>query len=310
MDAASIFKPGETWKSRAIGFFHFFCFLILLAILATGFLITAYYLVHGHVPHMHTAQGRAHGTHGAFAPPPSSLVELLGPEAIEAVATLVATLVMALATGQAFTRFGLGGRNRIRNFLFGIVAGIALLALLLIAMQGFGAADIGRPAFDPSKLAYYAGTYGVLFLVVAFFEETSFRGYALVALSRAFSFWPAAILLGLLFGAAHLGNGATESVMGAAMAGLFGLAIAYSFLKTGSLWLGLGIHAGWDYAESYIFGVSDSGTPPLPGGLFHPVFHGPVLLTGGTVGPEGSVLVLLPIALVAVISWLMRERQI
>lgn len=310
MDAASIFKPGETWKSRGIGLFHFVVFLILLALLATGFLITAYYLVHGHVPHMHAAQGRAPADHGAFAKPPASLVELLGPEAIEAAATLVATLVMALATGQKFTRYGLGGNNRIRNFLLGIAAGIALLGLLLLAMQGFGAADIGHASFDLSKLGYYAGTYAVLFLVIAVFEETSFRGYALVELSRAFSFWPAAILLGLLFGAAHLGNGASESVIGATMAGLFGLVIAYSFLKTGSLWLGLGIHAGWDYAESYIFGVPDSGTPPLAGAIFHPAFHGPALLTGGTVGPEGSVLVLIPIVLIPVIAWALRERQI
>jgi len=298
----AIFATGENWKSRGIGLFHFLCFIVLLVALAIGVSLAVYFAIHGHLPPM-----PGHG-HAPTAHAPRSLGELLRPELIQCVAALAATLIMALATGQRFTKFGYGGSNRLRNFLIGIVAGIALLAILLGGLQALGVAALGNPVIVPSSLAYYAVLYGALFVAVAVFEETAMRGYALVELSRAFSFWPAAIVLAALFGAAHLNNGVSEGVVGATAAGLFGLVLAYSFKATGSLWLALGIHAGWDYGESYIFGVPDSGMPALPGSLFHPAFHGPEWLTGGTIGPEGSVLVLIPLLLIPALSWMLRRR--
>jgi len=294
----NVLQWGENWRSRGIGLFHFFCFIGLLILFGAGIGIAIYFAMHGHMPPF--------GQHGA-PKPPADISGNLFPELGQALGALLATLVMALATGHKFTRYGYGGRNRVRNFLIGLVAGIAFLGIILLIMQGAGAATLGMPSFDPSKLVYFASIYGVLFVAVAIFEETSMRGYALVELVRAISFWPAAILLGVLFGAAHLGNGASEGYVGAATAGLFGVAMAYSFLKTGSLWYALGLHAGWDYAESYIFGTSDSGLPPLKGCIFHPTFHGPAWLTGGTVGPEGSVLVFGALAAIVILAWLIRE---
>ncbi|MDE2500283.1 MAG: CPBP family intramembrane metalloprotease, partial [Alphaproteobacteria bacterium] len=121
------------------------------------------------------------------------------------------------------------------------------------------------------------------------------------------SFWPAAILLSAIFGAAHLMNGG-ENHVGALVAFLFGIVLAFSFRQTGSLWLALGLHSGWDYAESFIFGVPDSGVV-LSGRLFHSVLHGPDWLTGGTVGPEGSILVAAPLLAMVLVSWLLRARQ-
>jgi hypothetical protein len=69
----------------------------------------------------------------------------------------------------------------------------------------------------------------------------------------------------------------------------------------------MGCHAGWDFAQSFIFGVPDSGTM-IAGHILQPTFHGPDWLTGGTVGPEGSVLaIVMPIALV-VLSWRLGRR--
>ena len=45
----------------------------------------------------------------------------------------------------------------------------------------------------------------------------------------------------------------------------------------------------WDWGESYLYSVPDSGTY-LPGHLLNSTFHGPIWLTGGSVGPEGSYL--------------------
>ena len=281
------FKVAEGWKGRGIGVFHFVCFILLYFALAFGTFSAALHFF------------------------PHKLFSGLSLSAglISAACALLATFIMAKTTGRKFTRYGFGGTHRARNFLIGAIGGLALLAALLGGLKYFGVFTFGNPTVNVSSTVYYAALYAVLFLAIGFNEEVMFHGYALVLLSRAVSFWPAAIILGVLFGAAHLGNGPREGVTGALTAGLIGVVFAYSFLKTGSLWLAIGLHSGWDYAESFIFGVSDSGTPALPGGIFHPTFHGPDWLTGGTVGPEGSVLVLVPMVAMVILSWILRRRM-
>jgi hypothetical protein len=280
------FKQADSWKKRGFALLLFAAFALLVAGICAGCVFAIPYFFPGYKSPEVTAQ--------------------IG-EAMLVISALAATLIMAIATGRPFVEFGFGGRNRIRNFLIGIVCGLAFLAVLLVGLKLLGVFTFGNPTIDLTSTGSYAASYAALFLAVAVGEETMFRGYAQVSLSRALSFWPAAILLGLMFGAAHLGNGPSESYMGAAATGLFGIVFAYSFLKTGSLWLAIGIHAGWDYAESFVFGVSDSGTPALPGAIFHPTSQGPDWLTGGTVGPEGSVLVIAPLLAIVIVSFALRR---
>ena len=83
------------------------------------------------------------------------------------------------------------------------------------------------------------------------------------------------------------------------MAGSFGLLALYSLQRTGSLWFAVGMHAGFDWTETYFYGVPDSGML-AQGHLLNSSFHGPDWLTGGTVGPEGSYLVFLLLILSAI----------
>lgn len=88
-------------------------------------------------------------------------------------------------------------------------------------------------------------------------------------------------------------------------AGLFSLALAYAFRQTGSLWFGIGIHAGWDYGESFIFGVPNSALK-LEGSVLHPPIARPDWLNGGATGPEGSILAILPTLGLVLVAW--RDR--
>jgi membrane protease YdiL (CAAX protease family) len=76
---------------------------------------------------------------------------------------------------------------------------------------------------------------------------------------------------------------------------LIGLFFCFTLRRTGSLWFAVGMHASWDWGESYLYSVPDSGGM-VPGHLLNSSFHGPRWLTGGSVGPEGSVLVFVVIA--------------
>jgi membrane protease YdiL (CAAX protease family) len=67
--------------------------------------------------------------------------------------------------------------------------------------------------------------------------------------------------------------------------------------RTGSLWFAVGFHAAWDWGETFVYSVPDSGTV-FPGHLLKTSLHGPGWLTGGVVGPEGSLLCFVVIGVV------------
>jgi len=228
-------------------------------------------------------------------------------EPVSAAIALIATFIMARASKRSFFEFGYGGTNRIRNFVIGLVVGIGTMALLLGMMNYAGAVTLGGITLDESAAVHYGLLYGFVFLCVGINEESTFRGFGLVSLTRVISFWPATIALALMFGAAHAGNPG-ETIYGLVDVFVFAIIMAVSFRATGSLWYAVGVHFGWEYAESFLFGVPDSGLT-LPGTLMHPVFHGPAWLTGGSVGPEGSALVFIPELITLVLIWFIRAPK-
>ncbi len=70
--------------------------------------------------------------------------------------------------------------------------------------------------------------------------------------------------------------------------------------RTGTLWLPVGFHAAWDWGETFFYGVPDSGEV-APGHLFNASLTGSKWLTGGSVGPEASVLCIFLIAVLFVL---------
>jgi hypothetical protein len=148
----------------------------------------------------------------------------------------------------------------------------------------------------------WALLWGATFVFVGLFEEYLFRGYAQFTLADGIGFWPAAVILALLFAWVHMGNPG-ETRIGIVGTLAFALFAAATLWRTGNLWLAVGAHAGWDWGQSFFFGVSDSGFQ-APGHLLNPSSSGPAWLSGGSVGPEGSVLtlVLLPVMTVVFLA--------
>ena len=137
------------------------------------------------------------------------------------------------------------------------------------------------------------------FTLVALLEETAFRGYALYTLAKGIRFWPAAVVMSLLFAWEHLQNSG-ESRIGIVAVFAFGVLLAFSIWRTGSLLWAIGFHFAWDYAETFIYGVPDSGFVS-PQHLLSAKFVGPSWITGGSVGPEGSYFIFIVLAAIAVV---------
>jgi membrane protease YdiL (CAAX protease family) len=88
--------------------------------------------------------------------------------------------------------------------------------------------------------------------------------------------------------------------MGLLMAGFFGLLAAFSLRRTGSIWFAIGMHTAWDWGQSFFYGVPNSGIVAT-GHLMNSSLNGPNWLTGGSVGPEGSILVF-PLLLLSAVA--------
>jgi uncharacterized protein len=206
---------------------------------------------------------------------------------------------------KPFTSFGLSPAGAPLKFAFGIATGFFALTLLLMALKLCGAIQFNGLALHGPSVWAYALLWAITFLFVGLSEELITRGYLLFTLTRAISFWPAAVSLSLLFAAGHIHNPG-EDAIGIAAAGLIGLVLAWTVKWTGSLWWAIGFHAAWDWAESFFYGAPDSGGI-LPMHLLNTSPQGTAWLSGGSVGPEGSVLVLPVILLVAVVVLTSRQ---
>ena len=204
------------------------------------------------------------------------------------------TLLLARMERRSFWAFGLGMIRRGRPLVLGLASGALALTLLLLMMRCGGVVFSGGPATTGIPALENGLAYAALFLTVALAEETLWRGYALVNLAKAISFWPALIVLSALFGLSHAHHNA-ENHAGILSAAVFSAVLGYSFLRFGSLWFAIGIHTAWDFCQSFLYGVPDSGVV-VPGSLMKLKLSGPVWLSGGSAGPEGSYLMVLVFA--------------
>jgi len=229
----------------------------------------------------------------------ASLLELTqgGAAAGTARAVLLLLGVVILPTAMALRFFkepfqlsawAVGSAPRLTGW--GLATGFSLLAAMAGVMWLCGAVTFGIAAPTMSAAVSSLMISAMLWLTQAAGEEGLHRGYAFVQICRAISFWPTAILSGAWFMYGHIGNEG-ETVLGIIAAGLLGLALSYSLLKTGSLWFALGFHASWNFSQSFVFGFNNSGGKP-PASLLTATVDGSPLLTGGTTGPEASLLVL------------------
>lgn len=222
-------------------------------------------------------------------------IEFLLSECIQLFAAIIPAIFLARLEQRPFGVYGLPLSGFFEKYFWiGIVWGILSLTALLIILRAIGAFYFGRLAIHGLRAWKYAVFWGVLFLFVALYEEFFTRGYAQFTLTTGIGFWPAAGIISVVFGASHLRNPG-ENWSGALGAALIGLFWCFTLRRTGSLWFGVGMHAAWDWGESFLYSVPDSGLI-APGHLLKSSFHGPNWLTGGPVGPEGSVLLIILIA--------------
>jgi membrane protease YdiL (CAAX protease family) len=169
------------------------------------------------------------------------------------------------------------GRGRLLGS--GFLMGTGMLILFFLAIWT-GTRDWNL-SYTPAELPLKIFTYGIGALTVAIVEETIMRGVIFGSLARAWNTAGAMILIGVIFAAAHflgpstlaLKTGEVGEVMRSTFTRMGGepdvairllnlfmmnAVLCLLFLKTGSIWMGVGMHAAWVWVKRLNSIVADS----------------------------------------------------
>ncbi|MBF0687745.1 MAG: CPBP family intramembrane metalloprotease [Cellulomonas sp.] len=191
------------------------------------------------------------------------------------------------------------GRSLARGTGVGVLMFVAVIAVIA-AFGGYRIESWG-------SVTAAAGLLGLAAAASAT-EEVLFRGLIQRHLESWAGTWVALAVTGALFGAMHLLNPAATAWGAFAIAVEAGLMLGAAFVATRSLWLPIGIHMGWNFAASGIFGTVVSGNLDARG-LLEGVTSGPVLLAGGAFGPEASLVAVLSGAALTVVLMVVAYRR-
>jgi CAAX protease family protein len=228
-------------------------------------------------------------------------------------AAVSGALMMALFESRKLTDLGLHwNRSGGCNLVSGIATGVAGAALLiftpvLMGMAHFQKVDPLSSAADVGGVTVRAGIFTVALLFCgAAGEEIAFRGFPLQMLMRGYGAWASIAGMGVLFGLMHHFNPGSTALSTLNTAG-FGVLFGFALLRSHDLWLPIGIHFGWNAALPFL-GVPLSGFT-IRVTEYQLVWKAGVLWSGGTYGPEASLLASFVLLAMTVAVWRMPVRK-
>ena len=173
-------------------------------------------------------------------------------------------------------------KGSVTEFAVGAIIGTALLATtigILFALDVYRVTGVNGPsAAIPALLSA---------VMAGIFEELLIRGIVFRIAEEWLGSWFALLLSALLFGLMHLPNESATLLSAAAISLEAGIMLAAAYMLTRKLWLAIGIHMAWNFAQGGIFGVATSGI--AEGGILQSTMTGPPILSGGDFGAEGTI---------------------
>jgi len=173
-----------------------------------------------------------------------------------------------------------------RNLSIGMLGGIGAALVVVLLPLALRLADF--EAVPDERLRWPSLLFvSILLLFGAVGEEMLFRGYGFQVLVRGIGPFATVLPVAVLFGLAHSQN-LNFGPLALLNTILWGVVLGYAYLRSGDLWLPIGLHFGWNLALPML-GANLSGfTMDVTGYTMHWKIQGP--LSGGAYGPEGGLL--------------------
>jgi membrane protease YdiL (CAAX protease family) len=240
----------------------------------------------------------------------NGFMETYGHSTLTALALVLLMVVLALAVYWAFVRFvenrpvsELSTAGGGAEFAMGLLLGFGLysVTILILFLLGYYRVEGLNPWMAMLPFVPLA-------ISSAFFEELIYRGVLFRVTEEYLGSWIALIATSAFFGARHLGN-PDATLIGAIFVAIeAGILLAAAYMLTRRLWLSIGLHMSWNFAQAAVFSGTVSGVE-MPQGLVQSVIAGPGLMTGGKFGVEASIIAcLLCTTAGAVLVWMAARR--
>lgn len=207
------------------------------------------------------------------------------------VATLVIWRSRLLIDKRTFVSLGLDTKKWvIKDIAAGFIISAILVMVIVLIEVASGWLTFEFVQLDKTDIVFrLLNLFLLTGFIVAWWENLFFVSYLFLNLKDGCGFWCAFTLDCLIFSLLHLSN------PNASIASFGGILLIhayeiFAFLKTGNLWLVLGIHTGWNSLQG-LAGFTVSGqTENL---VIAQVNTTPDWLGGGSFGPEAGLLIVL-----------------
>ncbi|MGB3738663.1 MAG: CPBP family intramembrane glutamic endopeptidase [Pontixanthobacter sp.] len=142
-------------------------------------------------------------------------------------------------------------------------------------------------------------------VVAGVIEEILIRGIVFRFVEEIAGSAIALAVSALLFGVLHMNN-PNATIWSSICIGLeAGVLLGGAYMLTRSLWLAIGLHAGWNITQGFVWNVPVSGNSFV--GMVDAGLYGPDWLSGGAFGLEASVIALVVAGGAGV--WIVRQAK-
>ena len=215
-------------------------------------------------------------------------------------ATIAVFIARKYLDKQSMTSLGLKwDRHAILDLISGILNSAFVMACVYFLMLWTNLIEFNGFAWwtdQPPTDAVFRGSTILIVLsvffnlaIVALWEELVFRGYVLQNMIAGIGLMWSIILTSFIFAFGHSFN-PDASILSILILAIITPQLIYAYLKTGQLWLPIGLHLGWNFFQASIFGFAASGQ--VSPSLISQTPVGADWLSGGKFGAEGSILIL------------------
>lgn len=196
--------------------------------------------------------------------------------------SILAYWLLTLIEGRSMTDFASWKWSR--ELVGGLVIGAGLMAIITGFVWVMG--DYRILGWSHAGVGGLAAMVG-LAISSGVGEEILFRGIVFRLTEKMLGSWFALAFSAGIFGLLHIGNANATWFSSLAIAVEAGILLGAVYMLTRRLWAAIGLHAAWNFAQGWLFGIPVSGhaTPAL----VRSEVSGSEWMTGGAFGLEASV---------------------
>jgi len=216
-------------------------------------------------------------------------------------ATLLVWILRRYNDKKSFVSLGLKFDSLgMLDVLVGIILSGLMVGIVFVVLLSFGLLEIKEVGWTGSGISSIFGIFLWFFGIgaaVAWSEELAFRGYILQNMKEGIGLVWAVTISCIFYGVIHMPNPNSTWLSGVLIA-IIGFLRIFGWLRSGQLWLSMGMHAGWNFFQGPIFGFQVSGVGSES--LIKQTAIGPNWITGGSFGPEAGIVVV-PVVLLALL---------